>query len=216
MRRFFVMSLFGLAVVVVLSACGHADFVAGSAGSAQPSPLQTAGVTLSGPVPPTATAILPPDYKTPTPIPPEHQHFFIAMGNGGLGVPAIQPHEIVSGAKTTGITRADVEPYVTTHQMRGDMVSISYQGTSPVVKSIERVPLAEVYSRFMPGSEGESWRNPYPPETRVFLVELSGTFRFSGGPYPGDRGTYREGVWVFDEQTGYDLLEGAVGRIDTP
>ena len=182
------------------------------AGTTLPPPVPTSHGTLLGPIPPTLTPVLPPDYRTATPIPPEHQHFFIAMGNGGNGVPAVQP----SGSGTPGLTKADIEQYVTTHTMRGDQVTISYAHPPTALIGVEPAQLVDVYRRYMPEAPAQPWQAPYPPDTPVYVAELRGVFRFSGGPSPGNRGTYQTGVWVFDASTGYDLLEGGVGRMDRP
>lgn len=185
-----------LAASCILVACG------------QVAPSQT--------VPPTATTLLPPGYETPTPIPPEHQRFFIGMGDGGSGVPAIRPQDALSTTNGTGITKDEVEQHVRTHQMRGKRITISYVDPQPSIVSIELAQLVDVYRRYMPEALLHDWQGPYPPETQVYLVELRGAFRFSGGPAPGHRGTYQTGVWVFDARTGYDILQGGVGRIDAP
>jgi hypothetical protein len=181
-------------------------------GTTLPPPLPTSHGTLSGPIPSTFTPVLPPDYRTATPIPPEHQRFFIAMGNGGHGVPAVQP----SSADTPGITKADIEQYVTTHAMRGEHVTISYARSPTSLIGVEMMQLVDMYRRYMPEALAQPWQEPYPPDTPVYVAELHGAFRFSGGPSPGNRGTYQTGVWVFDARTGYDLLEGGVGRLDRP
>lgn len=129
---------------------------------------------------------------------------------------AIQPHDALTGTKTVGITKGDVEQYVKTHPMHGGRISISYGDSEPSIVSVELVPLLDVYQRYMRGGSTASRQNPYPPDTPVYVVELRGTFRFSGGPPPGNQGIYRTGVWVFNARTGYDILEGGVGRIDTP
>jgi hypothetical protein len=115
-----------------------------------------------------------------------------------------------------GITKADVERYASTHEMHGELARISYVGPQPIIVGIELVELVEVYRRYMPEALLSDWEGPYPPETQVYVVELRGRFRFTGGPAPGYLGTYRTGVWVFDAHTGYDILEGGVGRIDPP
>src|SRR5438876_12261385 len=89
-----------LVTVLFVSACARQQDVAPDALSAaqltispmEPTPLQTnvAPIRPVGTLPPTTTPVLPPNYKTPTPIPPEHEAFFIYMGNGGIGQPAIQ------------------------------------------------------------------------------------------------------------------------------
>src|SRR5436190_11253370 len=89
--------------------------------------LNGCGEVISRPtaIPPTFTPVLPPDYKTPTPIPPEHRQFFISMGNGGAGDPAITPTLTVSDPAAPAITKADVEQFVMSHPMRGGEVTIS-------------------------------------------------------------------------------------------
>lgn len=199
MRRFIYIQ--GLVIVALAASCMLTGCGQGPAAQA---------------VPPTSTPVLPPGYETPTPIPPEHQRFFIGMGDGGSGVPAIRPQDALPTTNGTGITRHEVEQHVRTHEMSGKRVSISYVDPKPSIVSIELVQLVEVYRRYMPEALLHDWQGPYLPETEVYLVELRGAFRFSGGPAPGKRGTYRTGIWVFDARTGYDILQGGVGRIDAP
>jgi hypothetical protein len=190
----------GLAIVAMAASC-----VLAACGQVAPSET----------VPPTVTPMLPPGYETPTPIPPERQGFFIGMGDGASGVPAIRPQDALS-TTTTGITKAEVEQYARTHEMRGWHARINYVDPQPSIVGIELVQWVDVYRRYMPEALLHDWQGPYPPETQVYLVELQGAFRFTGGPAPGELGTYRTGIWVFDARTGYDILEGGVGRIDSP
>src|SRR6476469_9929433 len=143
-----------LLALCILAACGDqrepavlpalpaaAPALTSITGAALPPPVPTSHGTLSGPVPPTFTPVLPLDYRTATPIPPEHQHFFIAMGNGGNGVPAMQP----PGSGTVGLTKADIEQYVTTHTMRGDQVTISYARPPTALIGVEPAQWVDVY-----------------------------------------------------------------------
>ncbi|MEO8287063.1 MAG: hypothetical protein ABI670_11585 [Chloroflexota bacterium] len=171
--------------------------------------------------PPTSTAdpslptVNPAQVPLPEPTAQYDQHFFVAMGDGGTGIPAIEPLGTPSGTETNTprITKADVEQYVSTHAMHGTHVTISYGGNEPSIVGIELVQLAEVYRRYTPDmfQLPLPWPGPYPRETQVYMVTLHGTFRFSGGPPPGELGAYDTGVWVFDANTGYDILEGGVG-----
>src|SRR5438552_15133785 len=103
---------------------------------------------------------------------------------GGKGVPAIQAQGTPANTGASRITKSDVEQYVRTHKMRGERITIDYVGSEPSIVGIESVPLAEVYRRYMPDALLQHWGSPHPPETQVYLVELQGTFRFSGGPGP--------------------------------
>ncbi len=173
-------------------------------------------VSIAAQVPPTPTDTYPPDWKTPTPIPPEHQQFFIAVGNAGNGVPAIQPRTVTNASTSLPITAADVRQYVATHPMEGSKVSL-VGDPSPVIKDVELLTLGEVHQRYFADALRQyGWQAPQPATTQVYMVTLSGRFRLAGGPPPGLHGTYQIGVWVFDAHTGDDLLEGGVGRIDPP
>ena len=198
MRRFIYLP--GLALIVIAAACVLTACGQGATSQA---------------VPPTFTPVLPPGYETPTPIPPEDQVFFVGMGDGGGGVPTIHPSEVPS-ATTTGITKDEVAQYVSTHQMRGEHTGISYDDPQPSILDIELMQLVDVYRRYMPDALLHDWDDPHPLETQVYVVTLQGAFRFTGGPWPGKRGTYSTGIWVFDVRTGDELLEGGVGRIDVP
>jgi hypothetical protein len=171
--------------------------------------------------PPTSTAdpsvptLDPAQVPVPVPTAQSGRHFFVSMGDGGTGIPAIEHMGEPSGTEPNAprITRADVEQYVSTHAMGGMHVTISYEGIEPSLVGIELVKLEEVYRRYAPDvlELPLPWPGPYPRETQVYLVTLQGTFQFSGGPAPGELGIYHTGVWVFDANTGYDILEGGVG-----
>lgn len=207
-----------LGALLFLTSCGQPQPGQLGGYNGIPSPQPTNQGPLSGPVPPTLTAVLPPDYVTPTPIPPERQRFFIGMGNGGLGVPAIQADKSITDTSAPAVTEEQVRQYVETNLMKGAHVTVDYAISEATITSIELTKLEDVYRRYMPESliPPNSPNDPYPPETPVYIVELRGKFHFAGGPAPGNLGDYEKGVWVFHAHTGDDLMEGGVSRIDTP
>jgi hypothetical protein len=162
---------------------------------------------------------MPPGYKSPTPIPPEHQAVLAVMGGGNsFGRPAIQPQMPTPGSTALPVSEQDVRRYIQDHkadQRRSGAISDG----EPQLLKVEQTQLIEVYRRYLPVVLSyDHWIISLPPETPVYIATLRGNFRViqQHGPPTNEHPVFSSGVMIFDAHTGYELIEGGVGRIDTP
>lgn len=196
-----------------LAACDGSAGVQTGLPQAQPTVIGP----LSGPVPPTETPVMPPGYKSPTPIPPEHLALMVPMGTTAFGTPAIQPGTATPGSTALPVSREDVRQYVEAHKMERRAIGAISDG-EPQLVSVEQAQLIEVYRRYIPVVLSlPQWPLPLPPETPVYIAMLQGTFRVvrQREPPGSQHPVFGSGVMVFDARTGYELMEGGVGLINT-
>src|SRR4051812_47034172 len=141
------MGLFVPALVLVTGGCGS---FAAKLQTGLPQAQPTVIGPLSGPVPPTFTPVMPPGYKSPTPIPPEHRAYIVAMGaDNHFGRPAIHPRLPTPGSTALPISEQDVKQYVEAHSADKRRSGAIPDGDLQLL-GVEQTQLVEVYRRYMP------------------------------------------------------------------